>query len=44
MGFETHIKTDCGDEIQRITPWELYDEEEAKRALIFAEKGFHLEV
>jgi len=44
MGFETHIKTDYGDEIQRVAPWELYDEEEAKRHWVMPRKVFILPV
>jgi len=42
MGFETHIRTDYGDEIQGITPWELYNKDEATKALKFAEEGFKI--
>jgi len=39
MGFETHIRTDYGDELQGITPWELYDDTEAAQALGYAEQA-----
>ncbi|MGB9722165.1 MAG: HEPN domain-containing protein [bacterium] len=39
MGFETHIRTDYGDELQQITPWELYDEDEARKALNYARES-----
>jgi HEPN domain-containing protein len=42
LGFETHIRTDYGDESQHSTPWELYDEHEAREALGMAEEGYRV--
>ncbi|MEW6686826.1 MAG: HEPN domain-containing protein [Candidatus Edwardsbacteria bacterium] len=42
LGFETHLRTDYGDELQQVTPWELYDEDEAQKALSFAEESFNI--
>jgi len=39
LGFETHVRTDYGDELQGLTPWDLYDEEEARKALAYAEEA-----
>lgn len=42
MGFEIHIRTDYGDELQQVTPWELYDEDEARKALNFAQESYDI--
>lgn len=42
LGFEEHIKTDYGDEISHLTPWELFDEEDAKESLRIAKKAFKI--
>ncbi len=42
MGFETHIRTDYGDETSRLTPWELFTEEDAKEAINLAERALKL--
>lgn len=42
MGFETHIRTDYGDELQQVTPWELYDKDEASKALNFAQESYNI--
>jgi len=33
LGPEVHIQTDYGDELHGLTPWELFDEEDAREAL-----------
>ncbi len=42
LGFDIHVRTDYGDETQRVTPWELFDETEARNALAIAEEGVEL--
>jgi HEPN domain-containing protein len=42
LGADIHIQTDYGDEIGGRTPWELFDEEDARRALQMAEEAFSL--
>lgn len=39
LGSDVHIATDYGDEIGRRTPWELFDEAAARRALGLAEEA-----
>lgn len=41
-GFDVHIQTDYGDETDDLTPWELFDEEDARRALEVAVEAFGL--
>lgn len=36
LGPDIHIQTDYGDEAGRRTPWELFDEEDARQALAIA--------
>lgn len=36
LGPEVHIRTDYGDEPFELTPWELFDEEDAQEALAIA--------
>ncbi|MEW6095056.1 MAG: HEPN domain-containing protein [bacterium] len=40
LGFEEHIKTDYGDELEKITPWELFDKEDADESLKAAKEAF----
>ena len=42
LGFDVHMQTDYGDEADGLTPWELFDEEDARRALEIAEEAFGL--
>lgn len=44
LGFREHIMTDYGDELARRTPWEIYDEGRAKRALALAEEACEIAV
>lgn len=41
-GFDVHIQTDYGDETEDLTPWELFDGEDAHRALEVAVEAFDL--
>ncbi len=41
-GFDIHIQTDYGDETEGLTPWELFDEEDAHRAMEVAIEAFEL--
>lgn len=38
LGIDVHIQTDYGDETQALTPWDLFDEEDAQQALVLAEE------
>ena len=42
LGFDVHIQTDYGDETGRLTPWELFDEEDAREAQILAQEAVDL--
>jgi HEPN domain-containing protein len=42
MGADIHIRTDYGDELGEITPWELFDEGDARNALRLAEEAIDL--
>lgn len=42
MGADVHIQTDYGDEMGGRTPWELFDEVDARRALEIAEEATNL--
>lgn len=33
LGFDIHVQTDYGDELEGVTPWELFDQEDAQNAL-----------
>jgi HEPN domain-containing protein len=39
LGPEVHIQTDYGDETGGLTPWELFDREDAKQALELARQA-----
>lgn len=36
LGFEEHVRSDYGDEARGITPWELFQEPDAQRAIEIA--------
>ena len=36
LGFDVHVQTDYGDEMEGITPWELFNEDDARSALAIA--------
>lgn len=42
LGPDIHIQTDYGDESAGLTPWELFSEEDARRALQIAEEVYAL--
>ncbi|GIV84818.1 MAG: hypothetical protein KatS3mg052_1825 [Candidatus Roseilinea sp.] len=42
LGPDVHIQTDYGDEVGGRTPWELFDEEDARQALQIAEEALAL--
>jgi HEPN domain-containing protein len=41
-GFDVHMQTDYGDEAGGLTPWEIFDEEDAHRALEVADEAVNL--
>ena len=42
LGFDVHMQTDYGDEADGLTPWELFDEEDALKAVEIAEEAIQL--
>ena len=42
LGFDVHVQTDYGDEMEGITPWELFNEDDARSALAIAEEAVGL--
>lgn len=44
LGFDIHIQTDYGDETERLTPWDLFDEKDALEALSLAQESVDLAV
>ncbi|HEC35028.1 MAG TPA: HEPN domain-containing protein [Anaerolineae bacterium] len=44
LGPDVHIQTDYGDEAGGLTPWELFDEEDARQALDIAGEAVELAV
>jgi HEPN domain-containing protein len=42
LGWDVHVQSDYGDELNRRTPWELFDEAAAQRALALAEEAVNL--
>jgi HEPN domain-containing protein len=42
LGFDVHIQTDYGDETGRLTPWDLFDQEDANEALTLAQESAEL--
>ena len=41
-GFDVHVRTDYGDETDNLTPWELFDEDDARQALEVGIEAFDL--
>ena len=39
LGFEEHVRSDYGDEARGITPWELFTEPDARRAIETARRA-----
>ena len=42
LGFDVHVQTDYGDEMEGVTPWELFNEDNARSALAIAEEAVKL--
>lgn len=42
LGVDVHIQTDYGDEVGGRTPWELFDEADARQTLALAEEAVAL--
>lgn len=42
LGFDVHIQTDYGDETGRLTPWDLFDEKDARQAQRLAQESVNL--
>jgi HEPN domain-containing protein len=42
MGPDVHIQTDYGDEMEGLTPWELFDQADAQQSLTMAEEAVTL--
>ncbi len=42
LGPDIHMQTDYGDELKGLTPWELFDEADARRCFALAEEAFSL--
>lgn len=42
LGFDVHIQTDYGDETGKLTPWDLFDQEDAHEALTLAQESAEL--
>lgn len=42
LGFDVHVQTDYGDEMDGRTPWELFDDADASQALGIAEAAVEL--
>lgn len=42
LGFDVHVQTDYGDEMEGFTPWELFDADDARSALAIAEEAVGL--
>ncbi len=42
LGFDVHVQTDYGDEMEGVTPWELFNEDDARSALAIAEEAVGL--
>ena len=36
LGFDVHVQTDYGDEMEGRTPWELFDEADARQSVNMA--------
>ena len=42
LGFDVHVQTDYGDEMEGFTPWELFNADDARSALAIAEEAVGL--
>jgi len=39
LGPDVHVRTDYGDELSGLTPWEIFHEEDARNAVAVAERA-----
>lgn len=42
LGFDIHVQTDYGDEVEGLTPWEIFGEEDAQQAITIADETVKL--
>lgn len=42
LGFDIHIQTDYGDKTGMLTPWDLFDEKDARQAQNLAQEAVDL--
>jgi HEPN domain-containing protein len=42
LGFDIHVQTDYGDEMEGLTPWEIFGEEDAQQAITIADETVKL--
>jgi len=42
LGADVHIRTDYGDEVERVTPWALFSREDAEEAIGYAGRALSL--
>ena len=42
LGFDVHVQTDYGDEMEGRTPWELFDEDDARQSVAIATEASEL--
>ena len=42
LGYEEHVRSDYGEEARGVTPWELFQEPEAVRAIELARRALSL--
>ncbi len=44
LGFDIHVQTDYGDEVEGLTPWEIFGEEDAQQAITIADETVKLAI
>lgn len=42
LGFDIHVQTDYGDEVEGLTPWEIFGEEDAQQSWKIADEAVSL--
>ncbi len=42
LGYDIHVQTDYGDELEGLTPWEIFGEEDAQQSVKIAEEALTL--
>jgi HEPN domain-containing protein len=42
LGFEVHVQTDYGDELEGQTPWDIFDKDDAQSAVEIANEAVEL--